>query len=124
MAFTRCALLARIRPAFWTRFLPRPAAPMRGNRKRTQPLAPGTSRTVTDDPLTARSADVRTLLTRTLLSIDSRALFAAAIVAALSISGSLQAQAPNPAGANASRDGIGVVDISYIFKKHERFPPT
>jgi len=33
----------------------------------------------------------------------------------------LNAQAPNQAGANASKYGIAVVDISYIFKKHDRF---
>lgn len=64
---------------------------------------------------------MRTLPTRTLRSIDARMLFAFTIVAALSMSGAVQAQAPNPAGANASRYGIAVVDISYIFKKHERF---
>ena len=30
----------------------------------------------------------------------------------------------NPAGANASKYNIAVVDISYIFKKHERFKAT
>jgi Skp family chaperone for outer membrane proteins len=34
---------------------------------------------------------------------------------------SAQAQAPNPAGANAEKHGIAVVDISYIFKEHTRF---
>ena len=42
----------------------------------------------------------------------------------LSMTGSLNAQAPNPAGANASKYNIAVVDISYIFKKHERFKAT
>jgi Skp family chaperone for outer membrane proteins len=40
------------------------------------------------------------------------------------MSASLYAQAPNPAGANASKYNIAVVDISYIFKKHERFKAT
>ena len=31
------------------------------------------------------------------------------------------AQAPNPAGANAEKHGVGVVDVSYIFKEHKRF---
>ncbi|MCC7473950.1 MAG: OmpH family outer membrane protein [Pirellulales bacterium] len=35
--------------------------------------------------------------------------------------GIANAQAPNPAGANSSKYGVAVVDISYIFKKHERF---
>ena len=34
------------------------------------------------------------------------------------------AQAPNPAGANAAKYGIAVVDISYIFKEHTRFRAT
>ena len=33
-------------------------------------------------------------------------------------------QAANPAGANASKYSVAVVDISYIFKKHERFKTT
>ena len=33
-------------------------------------------------------------------------------------------QGPNPAGANASKYSVAVVDISYIFKKHERFKAT
>lgn len=32
--------------------------------------------------------------------------------------------AQNPAGANASKHGVAVVDISYIFKKHDRFRAT
>jgi Skp family chaperone for outer membrane proteins len=43
---------------------------------------------------------------------------------ALSISGSLQAQAPNQAGANASKYNIAVIDISYVFKQHQRFKAT
>ena len=40
-----------------------------------------------------------------------------------------QAAAPaaagaNPAGANASKYSVAVVDISYVFKKHERFKTT
>ncbi len=38
--------------------------------------------------------------------------------------GSAHAQGPNPAGANASKYNIAVVDISYIFKKHARFTAT
>jgi Skp family chaperone for outer membrane proteins len=55
-----------------------------------------------------------------------RKLAARTLVAALafSTSASLQAQAPNQAGANASKYGVAVVDISYIFKKHERFKGT
>jgi Skp family chaperone for outer membrane proteins len=37
---------------------------------------------------------------------------------------SVQAQAPNPAGANAEKHGIAVVDVSYIFKQHARFRAT
>jgi Skp family chaperone for outer membrane proteins len=58
-----------------------------------------------------------------------------AIAAALTTFGLLEAQqgAPgvvaqaggvNPAGANASKYNIAVVDISYIFKRHERFKAT
>lgn len=35
-----------------------------------------------------------------------------------------QAQNANPASANASKYSVAVVDISYIFKKHERFKTT
>jgi Skp family chaperone for outer membrane proteins len=50
---------------------------------------------------------------------------AAATAAALSLFGtSPSAQAQNPAGANAEKHGIAVVDVSYIFKKHDRFRAT
>ena len=68
---------------------------------------------------------MRTLLSRQRSVNPTQGLFAIGVVAAvLSISiltYGAEAQAPNPAGANASRYGVGVVDISYIFKKHERF---
>src|SRR5262249_27402819 len=38
--------------------------------------------------------------------------------------GPAPAQAQNPAGANASKHGVAVVDISYIFKKDDRFRAT
>lgn len=47
-------------------------------------------------------------------------VFAATAFAANSTFG----QAPNPAGANASKYGIAVVDIPYIFKNYERFKST
>ena len=47
---------------------------------------------------------------------------AATTVAVLSLVGTTPstAQAQNPAGANAQKHGIAVVDISYIFKNHKR----
>jgi len=81
------------------------------------------SRMVTDDRLTARSADVKTLLYRHEI-FNRKAVVAALIAAALMTFGLAYAQAPmgtNPAGANAAKYNIAVVDISYIFKKHERF---
>lgn len=33
-------------------------------------------------------------------------------------------QGPSPFGANATKHGVAVVDISFIFKKHERFRST
>jgi len=51
-------------------------------------------------------------------------LFPTMAALAVSIGANAQAQAPNPAGANAAKFGIAVVDISYIFKKHERFRAT
>jgi Skp family chaperone for outer membrane proteins len=50
-------------------------------------------------------------------------LFTTAAAAALSTIGffSPAAHAQNPAGANASKHGVAVVDISYVFKKHDRF---
>jgi Skp family chaperone for outer membrane proteins len=69
--------------------------------------------------------NVSTLLSRKPAATPARRLIATGIVGALLsvsiLSFGAEAQAPNPAGANASRYGIAVVDISYIFKKHERF---
>jgi Skp family chaperone for outer membrane proteins len=55
-----------------------------------------------------------------------RRLVVAALAAAIAISvmAPLRAQAPNPAGANAAKYNVAVVDISYIFKRHERFKAT
>jgi Skp family chaperone for outer membrane proteins len=52
--------------------------------------------------------------------------FAAASAVLTLIAGSSQAQnaAPNSWSANASKHGVAVVDISYIFKKHDRFRAT
>src|SRR3954454_5280389 len=79
--------------------------------------------------LTARSAYVKTLVSRPVILTRKKAVLALAIAAALMTFGPLEAQQPapvaaggvNPAGANASKYSIAVVDISYIFKKHERF---
>jgi Skp family chaperone for outer membrane proteins len=51
----------------------------------------------------------------------SSAVRALAIAMALSMTASLSAQAPNAAGANATKYNIAVVDISYVFKNHRRF---
>ena len=67
---------------------------------------------------------MRTLLIRKPNLNHKRTVFAVAAVAALSTIGLLHAQAPNPAGANASKYSIAVVDISYIFKNHSRFRTT
>lgn len=54
-----------------------------------------------------------------------RTLQLTAAAAALSLVGfAASAPAQNPAGANAAKHGIAVVDISYIFKKHDRFRAT
>lgn len=56
-----------------------------------------------------------------------RTLVLSAAAAALTIGflcPTVRAQAPNAAGANASKYGIAVVDISYIFKQHTRFRAT
>jgi Skp family chaperone for outer membrane proteins len=79
---------------------------------------------VTDDPLTARSADVRTHLVRSLIFHRKQLILVVVAAAALSTIGILQAQAPNPAGANAAKYNVAVVDISYIFKNHARFRTT
>lgn len=67
---------------------------------------------------------MKTLLTRNWTLARKFAVLGMATLAALSMFGILYAQAPNPAGANASKYNIAVVDISYIFKKHERFKAT
>lgn len=53
-------------------------------------------------------------------------LVTTAVAAAVSTLGifSPVAQAQNPAGANAPKHGVAVVDISYIYKKHDRFRST
>jgi Skp family chaperone for outer membrane proteins len=84
---------------------------------------------VTDDRLTARSAYVKTLLTRRVKLNRKRTVLALSLAAALTTFGLLEAQAPSqtgphPAGMNASKYNIAVVDISYIFKKHARFKST
>jgi Skp family chaperone for outer membrane proteins len=79
---------------------------------------------VTDDRLTARSADVKTPLIPFLTLSHKTAARGLAAVVALSTIGLLYAQAPNPAGSNATKYSVAVVDISYIFKKHERFKAT
>jgi Skp family chaperone for outer membrane proteins len=48
----------------------------------------------------------------------------AAIAAPLIAPKAVHAQAPNPAGANASKYGIAVVDIPYIFKEYRKFQAT
>ena len=56
-----------------------------------------------------------------------RTLLLTATAAAWSVVGFASvsnAQAQNPAGANAPKHGVAVVDISYIFKKHDRFRTT
>jgi Skp family chaperone for outer membrane proteins len=77
---------------------------------------------------------VKTLVSRPVILTRKKAVLALAVAAALSTYGLLNAQQPatapvaangvNPAGANASKYNIAVVDISYIFKKHERFKAT
>jgi Skp family chaperone for outer membrane proteins len=79
---------------------------------------------VTDDRLTARSAYVKTLLIRREILSRKKAVLAMSAAAVLTMFGLLYAQAPDPHGANSSKYGVAVVDISYIFKKHERFKAT
>jgi Skp family chaperone for outer membrane proteins len=78
---------------------------------------------VMDDPLTARSADVKSLLN------GRWALVTSAAAVALSTFGYSHAQQAAPAqapqlSANVSKYGIAVVDISAIFKRHARFKAT
>jgi Skp family chaperone for outer membrane proteins len=65
---------------------------------------------------------VRTLLNRqfSILSI------CAAVAVSLGATSTMQAQAqtPNPAGANAPKFGVAVVDIPYIFKNYDKFRAT
>src|SRR5262245_5037169 len=74
--------------------------------------------------LTARSADVKMLLICNWTLTRKFVVGAFAAAMAVSMAAPLNAQAPNQAGANASKYNIAVVDISYIFKKHERFKAT
>lgn len=75
---------------------------------------------------------MKTLVSRPVILTRKRVVLALAVAAALTTFGLLEAQqgvpvaagGPNPAGANASKYNIAVVDISYIFKKHERFKST
>ena len=61
-------------------------------------------------PLSARSADVKSLL-----------LSAAVLGLIFSFSTGVVAQQQNAAGANSSRFGIAVVDVSFIFKNYAQF---
>jgi Skp family chaperone for outer membrane proteins len=75
---------------------------------------------------------VKTLVSRPVILTRKKAVLALAVAAVLTTFGLLEAQQPvpvaavgiNPAGANASKYNIAVVDISYIFKKHDRFKST
>jgi Skp family chaperone for outer membrane proteins len=100
---------------------------MRGRRLKAPRLYryPAQACMVMDDPLTARSADVKSLLN------GRWALVTTAAAVALSTFGySYAQQAPQgqaPQGqapqlsANVTKYGIAVVDISAIFKRHARF---
>ncbi len=67
---------------------------------------------------------MKTLLTGERTLNRQRLLLATAAIVASSMFGALYAQAPHPLGANASKYGIAVVDISAIFKRHNRFKTT
>jgi Skp family chaperone for outer membrane proteins len=119
MAFTRFGVLARIRPAFSSRVFSRDIT-ARALKQARGRGAPGHPRTVMDDPLTARSADVQTLLNRQITIFS----LCAAVAAVLTPAGAANAQAVHPEGANASKYGVAVVDIPYIFKNYNRFRAT
>ena len=144
MAFTHCELLARIPAAFsdqvafpalrrggaWSSSFAR--VTYAGRRINLTTNYHEWSRTTA---LTARSAYVKTLVSRPVILTRKKAVLALAVAAALMTFSLLEAQQPaapvggavagvNPAGANASKYNIAVVDISYIFKKHERFKAT
>ena len=67
---------------------------------------------------------MKSYFTRSLTPVRNRALCALAALVAVSMTALLNAQAPNPAGANAAKFNVAVVDISYIFKNHQRFKST
>jgi Skp family chaperone for outer membrane proteins len=126
MAFTGFAVLARIRPAFSNRVFSRDKRRERTYPSRTSEPHPANPRTVTDDPgrrrpLTARSADVQTLLNRQVSIFSLCAAVAALLIPAVAARAQ---QTTNPAGANAAKFGIAVVDIPYIFKNYSRFRAT
>jgi Skp family chaperone for outer membrane proteins len=121
MAFTRFGVVARIRPAFSSRVFSRGNTARAHLSGRAAEAHPAIHERSWKDPLTARSADVQTLLNRpiTILSL------CVALAASLSMSGATNAQqAPHPEGANASKFGVAVVDIPYIFKNYNRFRST
>lgn len=62
---------------------------------------------------------------RTLLNHPISVLsICAAVAVSLTATGTSLGQAANPAGANASKYGMAVVDIPYIFKNYEKFRST
>jgi Skp family chaperone for outer membrane proteins len=63
---------------------------------------------------------VKSLITR-ILTQQNLVIGTLVAAVALSMVASANAQAVNPASANASKYNIAVVDISYIFKNHKRF---
>jgi Skp family chaperone for outer membrane proteins len=67
---------------------------------------------------------VKSHFTRSLTQVRNYVLCTLATMVAVSMSTSTNAQVPNPAGANAAKFNVAVVDISYIFKNHQRFKST
>jgi len=61
---------------------------------------------------------------RTLLNRPFSFSVCAAIAVSFSAAASAEAQTPNPAGSNAPKFGVGVVDIPYVFKNYDKFRAT
>jgi Skp family chaperone for outer membrane proteins len=77
-----------------------------------------------DDPLTARSADVKTLFSSQSTLAPQRIVFASAAALAVLLAGALYAQSPHPAGANATKYSVAVVDVTYLFENYQKFRAT
>jgi Skp family chaperone for outer membrane proteins len=67
---------------------------------------------------------VKTLLNSPSTFAPQRIVFGSAAALSVLLGGVLYAQAPHPAGANATKYSVAVVDVTYLFENYQRFRAT